>query len=834
MSTTSLESLKTESIEGDETWVPPKTSGRVLAGLLLVGLMAVHVVLNLWWLDADNHTIRTDEEGHMLLARTYYDTLFVKAYDGPIDRVIAISQIRPGNPAHPPLFHVAGAVMIAIFGYSTDTIALTSTVFFVLLLLGCYRLTRSFLDPWQSLFTVFVVSLTPMVFASSRYFMTDYASATVVVWSVYALIRSNGFHRSGWVFLFGLLNGLGILFRTITFAYLLFPALLAALIGLVVIFQERRSLESSRPTMGGWVVNLIMALTVSIGVFAPWYYTNLEPFYDYWANKEIGNSRGPLTQFVPPAATMVPPVTPADPAAAPVIVPPAPATGDSVTYALEKVKHPQVAWIRYPVYVNNNGLFMVLSALALLGMVTAWLRRRFRSSALLYLYALIFGSWFFFTVLLRSGTPRYALPVAPALALFGAFFILVLPGRWIRFAGAAVLGAVLCAQYANMTIQSFGGTSGERIAVPELASESRHFVDDGLVIFKDHVTLGFSYSHLGVPQTDNYKEQFIDAMLAHEKTLPVREGQYANYQKLGLRGMPLYEQHYWPGENPYRLDSLTDADMPERRLRLIHMGLEPEHLLAQLPETDYILYQVDAAHAARVAEYEAYFAARGFESIAQFEVPSFGWVPRTLNGVLAQTLSGELVNVNATTIADMNLYDLHELSESADFVRLPAALQEQVKTTFETKLSAISNPFALSPAVTFMAAEVTRMADGMFQFRLVFHVEAAMDRDWRMLFHGFVKEEDVPRLPEEKQAQGYMDWNFAPNPPTSSWEVGKYVVLTHAIEATPMVYQIKFGLFQESTLFGQTALLKPMDLGAIPAEPAPSPSEGTESPNSAE
>ena len=136
--------------------------------------------------------------------------------------------------------------------------------------------------------------------------------------------------------------------------------------------------------------------------------------------------------------------------------------------------------------------------------------------------------------------------------------------------------------------------------------------------------------------------------------------------------------------------------------------------------------------------------------------------------------------------------------------------------TFETKLAAIANPFALSPGVTFMAAEVTRLADGMFQFRLVFHVEAAMDRDWRMLFHGFVKEEDVPRLPEEKQAQGYMDWNFAPNPPTSTWEAGKYVVLTHAIEATPMVYQIKFGLFQESTLFGQTALLKPMDLSAIP------------------
>jgi hypothetical protein len=68
----------------------------------------------------------------------------------------------------------------------------------------------------------------------------------------------------------------------------------------------------------------------------------------------------------------------------------------------------------------------------------------------------------------------------------------------------------------------------------------------------------------------------------------------------------------------------------------------------------------------------------------------------------------------------------------------------------------------------------------------------------------------------EKQGQGYVDWNFAPQPPTTEWVPGDYVVLTHQIVAEPLVWQFKFGLFEGDTLFGRTALLQVMDLGAIP------------------
>lgn len=820
MGDTSLVTLQGES-DGTTNEAARSANGRGWVTLFLLALILIHAGMNAWWLQTDNHTIRTDEEGHMHQARTYYETLFLKEYDGPVKRLIAVSQIRPGNPAHPPLFHAAGAVMIALFGYSTDTMALTNTVFFILLLLGCYSLARTFLDPWQSLFTVFVVSFTPIIFASSRFFMTDFAAAALVVWGIVALVRSEGFQRSPWVFFFGVLNGLGILTRTITFGYLLFPAVLAVLIGLGRALRHRKDPTPGGPSLGAWAANIVMALTVTVGVFGPWYYTNLEPFYDYWSNKEIGDRRGPLTNFIPD------PSTPAPPRETAVAPPPATETAPasqpvpprvSIDYALERFKNPAVAWIRYPVYLANNGLFIPLALLAVLGMLTAWMRSAFRRSTLVYLFVWIFGSWLFFTVFLRSGTPRYALPVAPALAMFAALFVLALPGRIVRQCVGVLVIAVLLFQYGNITVQPYGALARASLPAPvaPIEREARHFVDDGLVLYKDHLTLSDAYGRLGPPRTDNDKERFFEAMIAHEKTLPVREGKYANYQKLRLRGMPLYERHYWPGENPFRLASLGPEDIPERRFRLIHMGLEPEHLLSRLPDTDYILYQADAAESETVAEWLAFFGQRGFKPVASFESPAFGWVPKRINGVLAREITEELVMVTPETVATMNLTDLHELMESADFARLAPALQERVQSTFQSKLGAIATPFPLHEAVTFLAAEVSKLEADLFQFRLYFRVNKAIDRDWRMLFHGFVVDADLPRLPPEKQEQGYVDWNFDPQPPTSSWEPGSVVVLTHQIRATPMVYQFKFGLFQDNELFGQTALLKPMDLSAIP------------------
>jgi hypothetical protein len=804
--TTSLDALNAETEEEVED--AAESTGWLGPFLLMLCLAAFHVLANLWWLQQDNHPIRTDEEGHMQFARQYHEVLFVQDFPDPVRRMIAVSQIRPGIPAHPPLFQLLGALMIEIFGYSPDTIAATSTVMFVLLLFGCYALARTFLQPWQSLFGVFVVSMTPIVFASSRFFMTDYGSAVIVVWSIFALVKSDGLRHPGWVLLFAVLNGLGILTRTVTFAYVLVPAILTGLVGIVATLRR----ESYEPGWGTLAVNVAMALVVTVGIFAPWYCTHLEPFYDYWSNKEISGTRGPLTNFAPP-----PPVNAEDAAtdAAPTLM------ADQSTYARfvrtvsEKAANPPVAWIRYPVYLVNDGLFAVLAGLALLGMAIAPLRAQFRTLPLVCMYLWILGSWGFFSVILRSATPRYGLPVAPALALFAALAILALPGRWIRMTAGAMLSIVLLFQYALLTIQPMGPNARLDIPVTFPPDKAHYFTDPGLVVFKDNLALGFSYARLGAPEPENYQERLLQAMMKHEKELPVRTGQFANYQKLNARGLEFHERHYWPGDNPYRLPSLAPEDIPERRLTMIHMGTEPDQLLPRLGETDYIVFEAPAARPEIAAGYQAFFEARGYALIESFDEPEFGWVPAARYGVLARKLQGELVPVTADSIAAMSLYDIHELKYSADFQRLSPELRALAQSTFQARLQAVATPFQLNDAVTFMAADTTRVDATTYRVRMVFQVHKALDRNWRMLFHGFVSPENLSRLPADKQAQGYVDWNFDPQPPATEWVPGDFVILTNQIVAEPLQWQFKFGLFQDEVLFGRTGLLKVMDLGAI-------------------
>lgn len=800
---TSLEALNRETESESEDL--PEGSGRFAALVLLLCLAAFHLLANLWWLHEDNHAIRTDEEGHMQFARQYHEVLFVQDFPDPVRRLIAVSHIRPGIPAHPPLFHLMGACMIQIFGYSPDVIAATSSLLFILLILGCYALARTFLDPWQSLFSVFVVSMTPIVFASSRYFMTDYATATIVVWSLFALIKSQGLRHPGWAFCFALLNGLGILTRTVTFAYFVVPAALTAVTGVIAAFRR----EPGEPGPGTLAINLAMILVVSVGIFAPWYYTNLEPFYNYWANKEISGRLGPITNFAPP-----PEYTAADSPATPL--------ADQSSYARifrtvsEKIADPPIAWIRYPVYLVNDGLFAVLAGLALLGMLIAPFRARFRSMSLACLYLCIMGSWVFFSLVIRSATPRYGLPVAPALSLFAALFILALPGHWIRLTAAGILSFVLLFQYALLTLQPMGPDAHLGIPATFPAEEARHFTDPDLVVFKDHLALGFSYAHLGAPEKENYQERLLEAMIRHERELPVRTGAFANYQKLNVRGLEFHERHYWPGNNPYRLPSLRPEEIPERRLTMIHMGTEPEQLLPRLPETDYIVYEAPAASPDIATAYQAFFESRGFVTIESFEEPAFGWVHATRFGVLARKLEGELVPVTAESIAAMTLYDIHALKYSADFQHLTPELRTLAQQTFEAKLQAVATPFQLNDAVTFMAADTARVDPKTYRFRLIFKIDKALDRNWRMLFHGFVAPENIARLPADKQAQGYVDWNFDPHPPATEWVPGDYVILTNQIMAEPMAWQFKFGLFQGDKLYGRTALLQTMDLGTIP------------------
>lgn len=808
----------------------------------LAAILTFHFAVNLWYLSADNHVIRTDEETHMLAARQYYDTVVQENHGTALKFVIALSKIRPGNPAHPPLLPVMGAGIATVAGYSTDAFTLANTFLFLALILGCYFIAKLFLPPWGAVLAAFIVSFAPGIFHASRFFMTDYPAATVTVWAVYALLRSNYYRNTGWVFFFAVLTGLGILARIVSFLYFLLPAAIVAGIGLLLALTGRGTGEK-RPdwaALRAWALHCTLTVVVSAGIFGPWYFHNLEPFYQYWTSHHP--SAGPVT--IARDAAPAPPPAPA-PAAAPgapeVETPEAAAPKETAPGRPPLQFKPRLKWHVYGLHLVNNTLFLLIAALGVIGAALAVALRRFRSFTVLLMLVWVAGAYALMTVLIKFSVARYALPIAPAFAIFAAVPFVALPAGTVRRIAVGALGVCLLFQYGNLTFASYGPLA--RLHLP--VTMDRHlqsvYDDPGLTVFKDSITYGYSYSGLGpvarndfaawgevnTVQACNYKDRLFLAMIAQEMRREAPSGQFANFVRLGqeMRGMDLDQRHYWHG-TPYQRPDMPAEALPVRRLRSITMAAEPEGLAARLPEADYVVYSLPLAEAEKEAEWLAYLSERGFEPVESFElqgvghiparfvIERFGYVPARIYGLLSRTEVGLIHIKGRADIEKLDFFELYYLLHSPAMPRLAPDLQVLARSRFTEFLNAFPPPQPINEHLTYIGMAFAPVEDGMVRFHFIFRVNRPILRDWRMFFHGRPTPGDLHHLPPEFRAQGYMDWNFNPQPPTTTWKPGDYMLVSQTVSAPPIPLDLKIGFFsKEEGFFGASVGLGQLDFG---------------------
>ncbi len=791
---------------------------------LLAALLAFHGLANLCWLAADNHTIRVDEEGHMLMARNYYEALFPEDPANLFERLIATGKIKLGIPAHPPLLHILGAFFVRGAGYSVDRLAALNTLMFLLALLGLWCVARRLLKPPEALFAVLVASFTPLLFVGSRYFMTDYLSMTLTVWAIYALLRSDSFRNTPWVFSFAVLNGLGILARTPNFLYVLVPAALAFLCGLGIALRQ-----SDRPALARLAFHAILTVVVSAGIFSPWYYHHLDRYYTYWTkDHQVGIGGAKPRQAAAEKTEDGKPETASKPsrfrfAQVLSVSIPKPASEEKAAQPglprlLKRLLQPRVAWSRYPTYVINNALFLPLFLLSLAGMVIALTLARFRSPDLLLLLGWILGSWVLMTLLFRFATVRYSLQVVPALSLFAALPVLSIPWPRPRRAAMGLLTIGLLFQYGNLTVHAYGPIARAHIPASVLPYRSVHLGDPGYVLYKDTLSMAFSYSGLGAPAQNNYKDKLILAMadqeVARQDTL---SGDYANYVQVNVRGMDFDEKHFWPAPNPYLRKDLPPERIPPRRLHTIGKGKNPQAVTAKLPNADYVVYGVDGAVEDTENAWRGFFEQRGFQLTERFDMPAFGVVPKRTYGVMARKDLGKTVRINtAEDIDAMALFDLYRTRRTPNFRSLPRELQDYARDRLKSEIESKSTPFPVNDHLTFMTLTLQPDGEGWYLFRLVFRVDKTLEKKYQMYFHGLLPPEQQHLLPEHFREAGRHYWNFVPEPPTTSWQEGEYVFVTHRIQARPITYRIIFGLSDMSgKFFGKTVDVGHIDLGAL-------------------
>jgi hypothetical protein len=783
--------------------------------LLLACLLMFHMIANAWWLYQDNHVIRTDEEGHMQLARAYYQVLALDDHPNIIKKLIAVGDIKPGNPAHPPLLHFLGAIMIMIFGYSPDVIAATDTFLFLVMLVGCFLIARQFLDPGPALYTVFVVSMTPMIFSASRFFMTDYPAMAIVVWSIYALLRSNCFRYTGWVFVFAVLNGLGLLARPVTFLYYLLPCVFIVLAGFIQALRNRTNPDPAHGGVGRVLLHCVLTVVVTFGVSFFWYFHHLDTIYHVWT--EV--NKAPLaisavdpgsasleevaSEFVTPKAAT--PLRQPKLQTASMLTSPFPALSLNLR---DRLMSPPIPWSRYPAYANNEGTFLALFILALIGIPLALIYKPYRSFTVLILLLWILGSWILMSTVFRHATERYTLPVLPALAIFASLTVMASPEKISRYLGMGALAILLLFQYGNLTVNAYGPIARVELPVDFASTGSDKFFESNLIVYKDQLNIGTgSYVQLSAPVKDNYKDRLLAAMAHSETAKTGIMGEFADYVRVGLRGMEFEEKHYWPEPNPFGDKTLEYK--PSRKLRSIAYGEEPGKILPSLIEqADYVVYAANADQPEQEHAWQEFFSQRGFNVLEQFTYDGFGGVPTRNYALLARKQLGAMIVLSSKKDIDsLNRNQLLELMHSAVFSTLAPELQEYSHTRLEQLLSKFQR-FQMTQEAAFVAGDIRRLSTDWFEFEILMHVTKVMDRDWKMYILGGVEESNKALLAEDLKGRDYMFWDFEPQPKTSTWLAGDYVKLLHRFRAQPIKYRLQLGFLDpDGELHGV-----PMDL----------------------
>ena len=787
-------------------------------------LLAFHLLFNIVWLNLDNHAVRTDEEGHMLMARNYYEAWTKPDNKNIIERFVEIGRIPLQNPAHPPFLHILGALSIGLFGYSTDVIAFVNTLSFLALLAGILVVARRFLPPWHALYCAFVVSFTPVIYCASRLFMTDFLAGAIVVWMLYALLRCHNFERTGWVFLFALLNGCALLTRTITPLYYLIPS------GVLFFWGLARSLPVGERKGLGWnrtgkiALHGVLTIVVTVGVAAPWYFHNLDGFYRYWT-EENGKGYGVvnLSSLPEDPACDTPETVPAarddNFRLAEVSLPPAGAR----TF-FHTLFSPPVSWAAYPFFLINHLLFLPLTLLALVGLLILPFRPHGKTLEALLLVLWILGSWVMLTLVLKICNPRYFIPAVPACGVLAALAITSLPWTKIRRGAMGVLAVYLLFAFGNLSVHAYGRLARAEIPCPGLPPVATSLGSEGLVLWNTPLAVSNAYSYLAAPTRDNFRERLMDAMVEFEVDhAGLFPGEFANYIKLNVRGMELYERHYWPLPNPFLGKGLNPDALPRRKLHGLILVHSPDECGALLPAADYVIYEVDFQDVQKEVEWTRYFQERGFDAILRFEQDGFGKVPPRTYGVLAKTLESRKQAISSVESIDaLSLNDLQTVVHSPGFKRLSAPLQEHARQRLDESIARISSPTPMVPGITFMSLGYAPGENGWYTFQFIFRVDADIMESYKIFFWGMVTPEYVSRLPEKFQADGVHYWNFAPEPATNSWKAGDYVFVSHPIRPETIPYaNLRLGFMRDKLPLGNVIDLGPYDFSkAAHAAPA--------------
>lgn len=360
------------------------------------GAVATFIALTCWWLTQDRSVPIYDAGYHLNAVAEYHSMIASGNLLGPFTQ----------ESAYPTLGALVGVLGMLVGGVSVASpIVADNLVFVPLLALGCYQTGRLLFGRLAGMLAVILVLCSPMVISLFHVYMLDPPLTALVAVSIWLILASEDFSRTGVAAAAGLAVGLGLNVKA------QFPLYVAGLT-LVVLLH------------GGWRNwrGFASFCVVALAVGTPWY---LLHFSELGILLELGGTAS---------------------GAAPGNTPPTFSTDNLLWYFWNSLNSQLL------------GPFFMLAAGGTLWTLVALVRDRGERGARLEFFAGGFTAWLAITLTPHHDI-RYGLPLLAFASVIATGWIVTLP----RIARVAAIGLLALGAAANTLGIDFG--VGREVAI---------------------------------------------------------------------------------------------------------------------------------------------------------------------------------------------------------------------------------------------------------------------------------------------------------------------------------------------------------------------------------
>ncbi len=244
--------------------------------LLFALIISYHFINNFLWLENSISIQGVDTSNHLLFQLRFqrlFDRIFsepntslifkikelVKLFKLPMDQVSAY---------WPNFVFFSSTIFSAFFGNTLFIIKLSMLPYLLILLFSTYLIGEIISNKRTGLLAMFLVSVYPLIFESSRQFGLDFPLTALVTISVLLLLKSDYFKSTYFTILLGISTGAGLLIKGQFIIFIIWP--LIAILGSYLFKNNKLRLS------GRVILNVIIFIVISVCVASLWWQDKIE------------------------------------------------------------------------------------------------------------------------------------------------------------------------------------------------------------------------------------------------------------------------------------------------------------------------------------------------------------------------------------------------------------------------------------------------------------------------------------------------------------------------------------------------------------------------------